>query len=80
MTRRISPFGIVDLLGDQVTEFREKPLLNHFINAGIYYIKKNAFEIFLSDYVDKEIETTVFPKLAKKNSQVPTLRRLSGWE
>ena len=61
-----SPFGIVDMLGDQVTEFQEKPLLNHFINAGIYYIKKSAFEAFQSDYVDKEIETTVFPRLAKK--------------
>lgn len=61
-----SPFGIVDLLGDQVTEFREKPLLNHSINAGIYYIKKEAFGTFQADYVDKEIETTVFPVLAKK--------------
>lgn len=61
-----SPFGIVDLLGDQVTEFREKPLLNHFINAGIYYIKKSAFEMFQADYVDKEIETTVFPRLANR--------------
>lgn len=61
-----SPFGIVDLLGDQVTEFREKPLLNHFINAGIYYIKKSAFEVFQAEYVDKEIETTVFPKLANR--------------
>ncbi len=61
-----SPFGIVDLLGDQVTEFREKPRLDHFINAGIYYIKKDAFDTFLADYVDKEIETTVFPRLAKK--------------
>lgn len=66
VTRMKSPFGIVDLLGDQVTEFREKPLLDYFINAGIYYIKTSAFELFFDEYVDKEIETTVFPKLAKK--------------
>ncbi len=66
VTKMKSPFGIVDLLGDQVTEFREKPLLDHYINAGIYYIKTSAFDLFYDDYVDKEIETTVFPKLAKR--------------
>lgn len=66
VTRMRSPFGIVDLLGDQVTKFREKPLLDHYINAGIYYIKQSTFDLFFDDYVDKEIETTVFPKLANK--------------
>lgn len=66
VTKMKSPFGIVDLLGDQVTEFREKPLLDHYINAGIYYIRTSAFDLFFNDYVDKEIETTVFPKLAKR--------------
>ncbi len=66
VTRMRSPFGIVDMLGDQVTEFREKPILDYYINAGIYYIKTSAFDLFFDDYVDKEIETTVFPKLAKR--------------
>lgn len=66
VTKMRSPYGIVDMLGDLVTEFREKPLLNHYINAGIYYIKTSAFDLFFDDYVDKEIETTVFPKLAKR--------------
>lgn len=66
VTKMKSPFGIVDLLGDQVTQFREKPLLDHYINAGIYYIRQSAFDLFFDDYVDKEIETTVFPKLANR--------------
>ncbi len=66
VTRMKSPFGIVDLLGDQITQFREKPVLDYYINAGIYYIKESAFDLFFDDYVDKEIETTVFPKLAKR--------------
>ena len=32
--------------GDKVDNFREKPELNHYINAGLYYVKKSAFEAF----------------------------------
>ncbi|MEM0158432.1 MAG: nucleotidyltransferase family protein [Thermoplasmataceae archaeon] len=63
-TKMRSPFGIVDVLGDQVTEFREKPLLDYYINAGIYYIKRDAFSYFFEDYPDKDLETTAFPKIA----------------
>lgn len=66
VSRMKSPFGIVDMLGDQVTQFREKPVLDHFINAGIYYIKKDAFKLFFDEYVNKDIETTVFPRLANR--------------
>ena len=58
-----SPFGIVELLGDQILSFQEKPFLNHFINSGVYYIKKRAFPYFSRDYLTKDIETTVFPKI-----------------
>lgn len=64
VSRMKSPFGIVDTLGDQITKFREKPFLDHYINAGIYYIKKKSFPYFFEEYVDKDIETTVFPRLA----------------
>ncbi len=66
VARMRSPFGIVDTLGDQITKFREKPYLDHYINAGIYYIKKAAFRYFFEDYVDKDVETTVFPRLANE--------------
>lgn len=64
VVRMRSPFGIVDTLGDQITTFREKPYLDHYINAGIYYIKKKAFSYFSRDYMDRDVETTVFPMLA----------------
>ncbi len=64
VARMRSPFGIVDTLGDQITKFREKPYLDHYINAGIYYIKKKAFPYFSRDYMDRDVETTVFPMLA----------------
>ncbi len=73
-----SPFGIVDLLGDQVTNFREKPLLEHYMNAGIYYIKKSTFNYFSKEYVEKDIEKTVFPELTLAK-QVGAYREDTFW-
>ncbi len=64
--RMKSPFGIVETLGDQVTSFKEKPFLRYFINAGVYYLKSSAKDIFFADYLNKDIETTVFPELARR--------------
>lgn len=59
-----SPFGVVETLGDQIVNFVEKPYLDYYINSGFYYIKKEAFEHFFKEYIDKDIETTVFPRIA----------------
>ena len=66
VSRMRSPFGIVELLGDQILSFQEKPYLNHFINSGVYYIKESAFPYFANDYLTKDIETTVFPRIASE--------------
>ena len=66
VSRMRSPFGIVELLGDQILSFKEKPYLNHYINSGVYYIKKSAFPYFSMDYLSKDIETTVFPRIASE--------------
>ncbi|BAB59577.1 NDP-sugar pyrophosphorylase [Thermoplasma volcanium GSS1] len=65
ITKMKSPFGIVETFGDQVSEFREKPELDHYINAGLYYIKQDAFPYFYEEYMYRDLETTVFPKLTK---------------
>lgn len=36
VTKMKSPYGIVELLGDQFVSFREKPVLDHYINSGMY--------------------------------------------
>ena len=64
VSRMRSPFGVVELEKDRITGFREKPILDVFINAGIYYVKKEAFPLFLDQYETAEIETSVFPLLA----------------
>ncbi len=66
VTRMKSPYGIVETNGDQVISFREKPVLDHYINSGLYYIKNSIKEMFFNDYNGKDVEITVFPEIAKK--------------
>lgn len=59
-----SPFGVVETLGEQIVNFVEKPYLDYYINSGLYYIKQDAFQHFFREYLNKDVETTVFPHLA----------------
>lgn len=59
-----SPYGILEISGEVVKGFREKPkLMDYWINAGIYALKPSIF-----DYLPErgDIETTAFPNLANK--------------
>lgn len=71
MVKMRSPYGIVEFNDMKITSFREKPLLDIYINAGIYYIKKEAFRYFEEEYDKKEVEKTVFPKLADERRVGP---------
>ncbi|MBI3103328.1 nucleotidyltransferase family protein [Candidatus Daviesbacteria bacterium] len=63
-----SPYGVVEFNErDEVLGFKEKPLLPHWINPGIY-IFSNEIEPLLPDEGDHEIET--FPKLPSDRFQV----------
>ncbi len=56
-----SPYGIVEFNDkDEVLGFREKPILPHWVNAGVYIFSKEIMDL-LPDVGDHEIET--FPKL-----------------
>lgn len=56
-----SPYGIVEFNdSDEVLGFKEKPILPHWVNAGIYVFGREV-EPLLPDAGDHEIET--FPKL-----------------
>ena len=39
VTQMRSPYGIVELVGDKIASFKEKPLLDYYINGGIYFTK-----------------------------------------
>ena len=59
-----SPFAVLELNGNDIVEFKEKPLLeDKLINAGIYVFNNAIF-----DWLPMigSIEKTAFPALAKK--------------
>jgi NDP-sugar pyrophosphorylase family protein len=59
-----SPFGILELEGDDIVSFKEKPLVeNMFVSIGVYIFNRKIL-----DYIPENgsIEKTVFPLLAKK--------------
>jgi mannose-1-phosphate guanylyltransferase len=59
-----SPFAVLELNGDDIIEFKEKPLLeDKLINAGIYVFNRAIY-----DYLPPigAIERTTFPALTKK--------------
>ncbi len=64
VTKMRSPYGIVELGEDHIRSFKEKPLLEYYINGGIYILDTN---IPFSDFEKGEIEKTVFPVLADTN-------------
>jgi len=64
ITKMRSPYGIVEISGDKITDFKEKPLLDYYINAGVYFAKE---PIDFGDFEKGDIEKTVFPIMAKEN-------------
>lgn len=63
ITKMQSPYGVVETREDRIKSFIEKPMLDYYINAGTYYIKKEAFKYF-DDYEKGDIEKILFPQLA----------------
>ncbi|MDO8613243.1 MAG: nucleotidyltransferase family protein, partial [Dehalococcoidia bacterium] len=62
LTRLRSPYGVTRLDSNgRITAFDEKPLLPHWINAGLYVVTRE----FLRRLPDRgDHETTTFPELA----------------
>lgn len=61
LTQLRSPYGIVQQRGKRITGFREKPLLPHWLSAGVYVLSKEFFPR-LPDNGDHE--DGLFPALA----------------
>lgn len=64
ITQMVSPYGIVEVNGDRLVSFKEKPVLDYYINGGVYFSNGN---IDFGDFETGDIEKTVFPMLAKEN-------------
>lgn len=68
-----SPYGIVETDGnDWITSFREKPVLPHKINAGVYVFSEQVKEM-LPDVGDHEDD--LVPSLAKKRQVLSYLHQ-----
>ena len=63
--RLASPFGMIEMDSNgNVIDFKEKPVLDHWINGGYMVVNNRIF-----DYLHEgELETQVFTKLAKDKS------------
>ena len=61
LTQLRSPYGIARQRGRHITGFREKPLLPHWLNAGVYVLNREFLEA-CPDAGDHEDH--LFPKLA----------------
>jgi NDP-sugar pyrophosphorylase family protein len=65
ITQMVSPYGIVEMSGDRLTSFKEKPVLDYYINGGVYFSKG---KLDFGDFDVGDIEKTVFPMYAKQNN------------
>lgn len=72
----ISPYGLVDMDEDgDVTGFREKAELPHWINAGVYVFERSMAPL-LPEIGDHEVMT--FPELAA-NGRIAAFKSRSFW-
>lgn len=71
-----SNFGVIELdKNNLVTDFKEKPRLDHWINGGFFVINKKIFN-HLKDGMD--LETDTFKELALKN-QISAFKHDGFW-
>ena len=77
--RPSSRFGELDLNGDQVRSFTEKPQVGEgWINGGFMVFEREAFDI-LPDGENAPLETAVLEKLSR-NGQVSVYRHDGFWQ
>ena len=71
-----SPFGVVEVEEDgTITGFREAPLLEHWVNSGVYVLGEEALKRFP---VRGDHESTTFPELAAEG-RLRALRHQGIW-
>ncbi len=76
LTQLRSPYGIVQQRGKQIVGFHEKPLLPHWLSAGVYVLQPEFFA-GLPDVGDHEDE--LFPRLAAEG-RLYGFRSRSYWK
>ena len=62
LSQLVSPYGVIDMEGDRVIQFKEKPVLKLWVNAGITIFTHKSLDYFPKVGM---IEYDVYPKLVK---------------
>lgn len=63
----VSPYGVLDISGEKVVGFCEKPVLPYKINAGVYIFSRELIEKLKSEeVVAGNIEERLFERLAQE--------------
>lgn len=62
LAKLVSPYGVIDVEGNRIVQFREKPVLKLWINAGITIFTKESLKYFPKEGMT---EYHVYPKLVK---------------
>lgn len=60
-------YGVADLEGGDIVRFREKPIVENFVNTGVY-----VFEPEIFDYIKpgEDFASHVFPRLIEKGGKI----------
>ena len=63
-----NPFGVVELKGDEISRYKEKPILRSYINAGVYVLEPLCIGLLEKfQYCDM---STLFQTLIQNNKRV----------
>ena len=77
VTKMKSPYGVVYLREHSVTRFVEKPLFNHYVNAGTYFLRRELGPLLKKNFHSKNFEVSVLKSLAAK--RVLSANRFNGF-
>ena len=77
VTKMKSLYGVVYLRGHSVTRFVEKPLLNHYVNADTYFLRREPGPLLKKNFHSKNFEVSVLKSLAAK--RVLSENRFNGF-
>ena len=60
-------YGVADLKDDAIVRFREKPIVENYVNTGVY-----IFEPAIFDYINprEDFANNVFPRLLEKGMEI----------
>ncbi len=76
VVRPTSQFGILDVESDLVTNFVEKPILDHWVNGGFFVFEPEIFDYLGGNDV---LEKESFERLVKDN-EMAAYKHRGFWE